>query len=288
MILVTGATGLVGRCLVHLLVADGQKVRAVTRDVRSAAGLPPEADVAVADPTRPETLGEALTGVAAVFLQPRAVGTAAGRLLELARERGARRVVALSAINVDDDLDWQPSRLQGDRNKEAEEAAATSGLPWVSLRAGTFADNARRAWAGQLRAGDVVRYPYPAFAESPVHERDLAEVAVRALHGDDPVARRGRRLSLTGPESLRHVEMVAILGEVLGRPLRYEEIPPEAVIRAMTANGIPEAFVTGLMARYARELPYPAPLTGEVERVLGRPALTFAEWAADHAADFTG
>jgi uncharacterized protein YbjT (DUF2867 family) len=183
-----------------------------------------------------------------VFLHPRAVGTGADRLLALARDGGAQRVVALSSINADDDPDSQPSRFQGDRNKEAEEAAAASGLPWVSLRAGSFADNALRAWGAQIRAGDLVRFPYPTFTEAPVHERDLAAVAARALLSDDVVGRRGRRLQLTGPQALTHAEMVATIGEVLGRPLRYQEIPPQAA-QAMTARGTPEPFVRALMDR---------------------------------------
>jgi hypothetical protein len=73
---------------------------------------------------------------------------------------------------------------------------------------------------------------------------------------------------------------------VLGRPLRYQEIPPQAVKQGMVAHGFPEPFVEALMARYAREVGQPAPLSGEVQRALGRPARTYAEWAADHAAAF--
>jgi uncharacterized protein YbjT (DUF2867 family) len=285
MILVTGATGIVGRPLVDVLVSEGEKVRAVTRNPQ-AANLPAGVEVVDGDPARPDTIAPYLEGVTALFLHPRAVGLAAGELLALARERGGQRVVALSAINVDEHLDEQPSRYQGDRNKEVEDAAVHSGLAWVSLRASSFASNSVRAWGAQIHAGDVVRGPYAAFTESPVHERDLAEAVACALRSDELVARRSRRLDLTGPQSLSHQQMVAIIGEVIGRPLRYQEIPPQAAKQGMVQFGIPEPFVEALMARYAREIRYPAPVTGEVERVLGRPARTFAEWVADHAAAF--
>ena len=236
--------------------------------------------------SRPDTIAPFLEGVTALFLHPRAVGLAAGELLALARQRRVRRVVTLSATNVDDPLDEQPSRYQGDRNKEVEDAAVASGLAWVSLRASSFAMNTLRAWGAQIRADDVVRYPYANFAEALIHERDLAEVIARALGSDAPVARRGRRLELTGPQSLTHQQLVATIGEVLGRPLRYQEIPPEVAKQGMVQQGIPEAFVEALMARYAREVGQPAPVTGEVERILGRPARTFAEWVADHADAF--
>jgi hypothetical protein len=73
---------------------------------------------------------------------------------------------------------------------------------------------------------------------------------------------------------------------VLGRSLRYQELPPEVVRQGMVQQGIPEAFVEALMARYPREVGQPAPVTGEVERILGRPARTYAEWVADHADAF--
>ncbi|MGH3326461.1 MAG: NAD(P)H-binding protein [Streptomycetales bacterium] len=282
MFLVTGATGTIGRPLVGLLAGEGAKVRAVTRNPL-AAGLPAHVEAVEGDPSRPDTIAPFLAGVTGLFLHPRAVGDGAGELLALAREQGVRRVVTLSAMNVDDDLDEQPSRYRGDRNKEVEDAVVGSGLEWVSLRAGFFAVNTLHAWGAQIRAGDVVRGPYAAFAEAPIHERDLAGVGARALLTDEFV---GRRLELTGPQSLTHEEMVAIVGDATGRPLRYQEIPPQAAKQGMVAHGFPEPFVEALMARYARGVGQPAPVTGEVEAILGRPALTFAEWVTENAAAF--
>jgi uncharacterized protein YbjT (DUF2867 family) len=235
MLLVTGATGTIGRPLVDLLVGEGAEVRAVTRNPL-AAGLPARVEVVEGDPSRPDTIAPFLKGVTALFLHPRAVGTPAVELLALARQRGVKRVVALSAMNVDDDLDEQPSRYRGDRNKEVEDAAVASGLEWVSLRASFFAINTLHAWGAQIHAGDVVRGPYATFAEAPIHERDLAGVGARALLTDELV---GRRLELTGPQSLTHGEMVAIIGDVIGRPLRYQEIPPEAAKQGMVQRGFP-------------------------------------------------
>ncbi|GLY84024.1 NAD(P)H-binding protein [Actinoallomurus iriomotensis] len=282
MILVTGATGTVGRPLVDLLVGEGAKVRAVTREPRTA-GLPADAEVVAGDPSRPDTIAPLLEDVTTLFLHPRAAGNAAGALLALAEERGVERVVALSALNIDDDLADQPSRFQGDRNKEAEDAVVASGMAWVSLRSASFAVNSLRAWAAQIRAGDVVRGPYAAFTEAVIHEGDLAGVAARALLTDDLT---GRRVRLTGPRSLSHEEMTAIIGEVLGRPLRYQEVPAEAAKQAMVQRGFPAPFVEALLARYARGAGPAEAVTDEVEKILGRPARTYAEWVADHAAAF--
>ena len=124
-----------------------------------AAGLPASVRVAEGDPSKPETIAPALAGATALFLHPRAVGDAAGDLVALATgELGVRRVVTLAVANVDDDLADQLSRYRGDRNKEAEDAAASSGLEGTSLRPSSFAINTLHAWADQIRAGDLVRY----------------------------------------------------------------------------------------------------------------------------------
>src|SRR5262245_11672653 len=113
MILVTGATGTMGRPLVDVLVGEGAQVRAVVHGAQ-AAHLPAQVELVEGDLTRPATIAPSLEGVTALFLHPRAVGLAARELLALARDRGVERVVALSATNVDDPPEQQPSRFRGD------------------------------------------------------------------------------------------------------------------------------------------------------------------------------
>lgn len=283
MILVTGATGTIGRPLVEALAREGAAVRAVSRDP-GKAGLPAGVEVVEGDPGRPGTVAPLMEGVTSLFLHPRAVGEAAGDLLALAREQGVRRVVVLSAVNVDDDPSEQPSRFQGDRNREVEAAAVGSGLDWVSLRSATFAANSLLMWAPQVRAGDVVRGPYASFAEPLVHEGDVALVAARTLLGATPP---GVRLSLTGPQSLSQAEFVAVIGEVIGRPLHYQEVPAEAFRAGMVQRGLPQPFVDALLARYARGVGPAESVSDQVHKILGRPARSYADWVADHAAAFT-
>jgi uncharacterized protein YbjT (DUF2867 family) len=268
MILITGASGTVGRQLVELLVEAGVKVRAVARN---PAGLPRIVEV-VDEPV--------LEGVTGLFANPRAVGDTIDGLLAEAGAAGVRRVVALSAANVDDDLDRQPSRLRGDRNREVERAVTGSGLDWVALRPNMFAANAFGLWAEQIRRGDVVHGPYARATSSPIHERDIAEVAVRALLDDDLL---GTKPVLTGPESLTQEQQVHAIGVAIGRDLTYREVPPEAARRVMAERGFPTGFVDGLLGIQARSVGIPAPVTDDVPRILGRPALSFARWAADNA-----
>jgi uncharacterized protein YbjT (DUF2867 family) len=282
MILVTGATGTVGRLLIDLVHAAGVGIRAVTRNPR-AAGLPAGVEVVEGDPSRPETIASALDGVTGVFLNPRAIGTAAVGLLALAREQGVRRVVAMSALNVDFEFARQPSRLRGEYNKETEAAAMASGLEWVSLRSGFYAVNTIGMWADQIRAGDIVRGPYAASAWAPLHERDLAAVGARALLTSDLV---GQRPVLTGPQSLTQADMVTAIGDVIARPLRFEEVSPETARQGMIRAGFAEALADGFLAMQAESYGQPGLVSGEVEKILGRPGLSYAAWAADHAGAF--
>jgi uncharacterized protein YbjT (DUF2867 family) len=267
MILVTGATGNVGRPLTELLALEGTKVRAVTRNPHP--NLPASVEI---DPSA------SLDGVTTLFLNPRAVGKTVGHLVARAVAEGVRRIVALSAINVDDDVENQPSRYRGDFNREVEMAAVGSGLEWVSLRPSVFCSNSLGMWAGQIRAGDTVRGPYAQARWAPIHERDIAGVAVRALLTDDLL---GRRVVLTGPESLTQQDMVEIIGAGIGRNLRYQELPPDIAKRGLMANGLPEGFVNAYLPLLARSVGKPAVVTDSVEQVLGRPALTYAQWVTD-------
>ena len=284
MILITGATGNVGRPLVTQLLARGAKVRAISRQPNTA-GLPDGAEVVEADPSRPDSLQGYFDGATTIFLNARAVQTTASEVLTLAKRAGVARAVALAATNVDEDHSRQPSRWRGDLNAELEEAVIASGLEWVSLRPNEYASNFLGLWAAQLRNGNVIRAPYGASQHAPIDERDIAAVAVEALLTDRLL---GQKVPLTGPRSQSARELADTLAEALGRPIRFEEVPPEAARQAMLAQGFPEGFVTGYLLLQAEAVDRPALVTHTVEEILGRPATDFATWAADHAESFRG
>lgn len=276
-ILVTGATGNVGRPLVTLLAEAGAKVRAVTRSPRSAH-FPEGVEVV-------DSAHDAMSGSSAVFLNSRALpGSALVDAVRAARAAGVSRLVALSAINADDDDDRQPSRVRGDRNREVGQLAATSGVHWVSLRPSVFASNFAGMWAPQIRAGDVVSGPYASAATAPIADADVSAVAARALLDDDLL---GRRIPLTGPQSLTNAELVSEMGRVLGLPLRYQELSPESVRERFAAIGFPDAFADAYIGLLSTTIDTAAVVTDEVAEILGRPATTFADWVADHRDVFT-
>ncbi|MEU8268337.1 NAD(P)H-binding protein [Sphaerisporangium sp. NPDC049002] len=277
MILVTGATGNVGRNVVEQLLAAGQQVRALTRDP-DRASLPAGAEVVRGDLSEPGTLPPALQGVTAAFLY--AVPGTAPAFLKAAKDAGVRRVVLLSSIAVDDDAEVQPNPIAA-LHAVIEDAIEESGLERAFVRPGAFATNAYQ-WQGQVKTGDVVRLPFGQAATAPIHEADIAAVGVQALISD---GHDGARYQLTGPRSLTLSDQVRIVGEAAGRPLRLEEVPPEVARQAMIQR-VPEEIVDTLMDLQARSVGREALVTHTVEKVTGRPARTFAQWAADHADDF--
>lgn len=278
MIVIIGATGTVGREVVAQLVGTGSAVTAVTRNPAQAQ-MPTGTVVVEADPSAPSIPAETWDGVEAVLLSSRAVTASAPEILSAAADHGARRVVVISASTVEYPA-GEPRFMAGFRALEA--AAEASGLAWTSLRCADFDANAL-AWVPQLQAGDVVRGAYGKAATSPIHERDIAAVAVRTLTED---GHDSHHYLLTGPESLTQYDKVRILSDTTGRNLSFLELTPDQVRAAMTAQGLPDeipARLLGSLSDYAR---VPGPTTDTIAELLGRPALDFATWATEHAAAF--
>ena len=181
-ILVIGGTGNVGRHVVSQLAATGARFRAMTRNLDSLR-LPREVDVVRGDLTVPETLDRCLQDIDTVFLvwvaPPSAVADALERIA-----KHARRIVFLTAPLKTPHPFFQQPNPSRDVAERIERLIETSGLEWTFLRAGMFAGNARHFWGPQIRAGDVVRWPYLDAPTAPTDERDLAAVAVCTLCED--------------------------------------------------------------------------------------------------------
>ncbi|GAA1710701.1 NAD(P)H-binding protein [Fodinicola feengrottensis] len=262
-ILVTGATGNVGRQVVKQLLAKGVGVRALTR--RPDASLPAGVEAAYGDLEKPESLAAA--DVSAVFL---VWPLHTAETLPAVLEAIGRPVVFLGSGGVRDcTFDQQIELLR------------RSGLEWTFIRPSTFAANALW-WAPQIRAGDIVRGAYGQVAMPMLHEADIAAVAVRALLDG---RHAGAVYDLTGPELVAQADQVRLIGEAIGRPLRWEEVDRPRARAQMVADDFPESFVDVLFDAYEQMVP--VPITNTVQEVAGRPARTFLTWARDHAADFT-
>jgi uncharacterized protein YbjT (DUF2867 family) len=274
LIFVTGATGNAGRAVVRAVLDSGAEVRGLVRDARS--GLPEGAEAAVGDLNRPETLRPHLRGVTGVFLLsgyehlPETLATM--------REAGVERVVLLSSSAAPGgDLTNAVARY----HILSERAVRDSGLGWTFLQPNSFMSNALR-WLPQLRQGDQVRLPFAEVPVACIDPADIGAVAAAALRSPD---HDGRAYRLSGPASLRPAEQVAILGEVLGRELRFVAQSDDEARAEMSASMPPEYvdafvrfFIDGDLDE-SRVLP-------TVEQVTGRPPRPFAQWADEHAEAF--
>ncbi|MEV0829248.1 SDR family oxidoreductase [Nonomuraea rubra] len=278
MILVVGATAHFGRQTVETLAAEGHRVRALSREP-GKAGLPAGVEVVRGDLTLEETLAPALSGVDAVFLVL-PYGMDAAPLLRATRRAGVRRIVFLSSGAVIDGAGEQPDVIAA-YHHGVEQAVKATGVEWTFLRLFFPAVNSL-SYAMQLGGSDVVRGAYAGATSAPIHEGDVAAVAARVLTGD---GHAGKVYELTGPESMTQAEQVGVLGTVLGRPLRFEELDAGPV-RAQLGQFMDPAFVNALFDLMEATVGKPAPVGSLVEELTGRPARTYAQWAADHLADF--
>lgn len=278
-LLVVGARGNVGRYLTPELVAGGARVRLLLRDPAKRPG-PAGTEVAVGDLADPGSLGPALAGVDKVFL-----------LLTLLREvtdyeaiaaqiakAGVRQVVLLSSVTVFSGEENALGRL----NRRAEQAVVDAGLAHIFLRAGAFTANAL-AWAPDIRERGVVRAPFGSFVSSPVDPRDIAAVAARALLAP---GQESASHVLSGPQQLSVLDQVAIVADVLGREIAFDELGADKVRAQMVAGGSDPLLVESYLRMQANNDWYLREIQHTIQDVLGRPAKTFRQWFEDFAADF--
>ena len=281
-VLVTGATGRVGRGVVDLLAQEGVLVRALTRSAEAATALPANVEVVTGDLTVPESLDVGLSGAGAVFL----VWTAPPATVPAVVERlaaHAPRVVFLSSPHQTPHPFFQQPNPMAVVHADIERLIAAAGLESTIIRPGMFASNTLFWWGAAIRAGGVVRWPYGAAETAPVDERDVAAVAARALSQD---GHAGGDYVLTGPESLSQAEQVSIIGDVLGRRITFAELSPDE-FRKQTEGSWPRPVVDMLLDAWGATIGRPAFITSAVSDILGSAPRSFRQWAADHATAFT-
>ena len=274
---VFGPSGNVGRHVLGGLLAAGEDVRAAAREP-AKAGLPPGVPAARADLDRPDTLGPALDGAERAFLYAHPDGI--GGFVTAARQAGLRRVVLLSSAAINR-VGPEGSPIAR-RHRAVEVALEESGLEWTFLRGGMFATNTLAWWRRSIREESVVRTAYPAAHTAPVHEADIAAVAVAALTHD---GHAGRTYQLWGSESVTVREQVAQIATAVDRPIELELISPDQA-RTELGRTMPPAAVEAVLGVWAAGTGRPAEISTVVAETTGSPARNFAQWAADHADDF--
>ncbi|MBL7492933.1 NAD(P)H-binding protein [Frankia sp. AgB1.9] len=274
---VFGPGGNVGRHVAASLTSAGVPVRLVSRNPEQAT-LPARADVVRADLDQPETLPGALDGARNVFLYARPARI--DDFVAAAESAGVRHVVLLSSAAV---LNGDPmSSPIAAMHAVVESALKKSSLAWTFLRPGMFATNALAWWRDSIREEGVTRLPYPEARTAPVHEKDIAALAVTALTSPGHL---GHSYLALGPESLSLRRQVRLIGEAVGRDITVEVTTVDQA-RAELSRTLPPIAVEGVLAGWQAGTTAPPQLDTTIEQVTGRPAHTFARWAHDHASDF--
>jgi (4-alkanoyl-5-oxo-2,5-dihydrofuran-3-yl)methyl phosphate reductase len=278
MILVTGATGNIGRGVVPLLLSQGERVRVFTRDAAKVTQWGDTVEVAVGDLGAPGALSRAVEGVTATFLINFSPDVELfRRVVDEAKAHAKTRIVFLSSF-----LAGSPQLQMGKMHKDKEDVLRDGGFGGNFLRPGGLMSNAYQ-WARTIKAEGVVYNPMGDGKTAPVAAEDIAEVAARALR----TSGLPEILELSGGELLSVPDQVRTLASVLGKPIRCVDIPVEAAIQNLMRGGVPAPMAAAIgesfeLVRSGRA----ATSTDTVERWIGRRPKTFEAWAQAHASRF--
>jgi uncharacterized protein YbjT (DUF2867 family) len=284
MIVIAGATGNIGSELVRQLSAAGTCVRALVRNPAGAAAIEgPGVELAQGDLLDPASLDAALDGADHLFLltvfSPDQE-TPAANAIAAAQRAGGVHVVRVSAVGSTEDSPFATGRGFARTEKLLRE----SGLDWTVLQPHAFMQN---ALAGASTIAEGVLYGTSCEGRiGTVDTRDVAAVAKVVL--TEP-GHTGKTYVLTGPESLSYADMAATLASVLGREVRYVDVPPDDYKQTLLGFGLPEPLAEDIRVLYGELFREGAGdfVTTHVQDVVGRPPRSFEEFVRDHAHAFT-
>lgn len=279
-ILVTGATGNVGRELVRLLAEADADVRACVRDASLDAGLPASVDLVTFDFADPHTFPAALAGVDRVFfMRPPHMSDASAfePFVAAMRDAGVTQVVFLSLMGVE--------RNPVVPHHAIEKLLRGSGLGWTFLRPGFYMQNLSTTHLRDIRERDEVFVPAGNGKTSFIDATDIAACAAVLLTEPDHI---GQAYTITGPRALTYGEVADILTTVTGRTITYTRPSGRAFARHMSELGFDREMITVMRGIYlVAKLGMAGGVTDELERLIGRPPRTFEQFAADNAAVFS-
>ncbi|MFG2001520.1 NAD(P)H-binding protein [Spirillospora sp. NPDC048911] len=276
MFVVTGATGNVGRPLVQALAKAGAEVTAVSRRAADA-DLPAGVRHVQADLADAASLKPALDGAEAVFLLIPDNEVDLYAVLDVVKAAGVRRIVLLTSQGTG----TRPRSASHGPARVFEDAVRASGLDWTILRPSGFASNAFW-WAEPIRAHRTVVAPFADVRLPVIDPADIAEVAAAVLRDE---SHAGQTYVLTGPELSSVRERTRVIADALGARIEFVE-QSRADAAAQLRQIMPEEIAEGTLDILGEPTPAEQEVSPDVEKVLGRPARTFAAWAERNVAAF--
>lgn len=286
-VLVTGATGTIGKEVVTALAARAD-VRVLAGGRNAAKGeaqfhAHPNVTARELDLDRPESLARSLEGVHKIVqvspLDP-AMGAQTQHLVAAARAAGVQHIVRSSLFGAN-----EPEPVsEGTWHNDADGHVRSSGIPFTILRPNQYLQNfTSPSNTASIKARSMIALPAGDARIAYIDTRDLGEIAARVAL-DETGAHHGKEYDLTGAEALTMSEVVAILGEVLGRPVTYVALTEAQFTDALTKAGLPAFLIEGIAGWFGYcRAGRAARTTTDAERILGKRPRTVREFAQDHA-----
>ncbi len=276
MILVTGASGNVGSELARILKSNGAPFKAALRDLESADRFGLKNEAVVLDFDQPDTFPKALLGVSRIFLvRPPELADAKRYFLpfiEAARKSGVAHIVFLSVIGADKNKFLPHSKI--------EELIRLSGITFTFLRPGFFMQNISGTHAPEIKELADIFVPAGHGRTNFIDVRDIAAAAAVALM--EP-GHENKAYALTGDEALTYREVAEILSAELGRHIRYSNPSIFRFFHRMRKRGMDAPYILVMIVIYLiAKFGGAGTLTGDLRKLIGRPAIKFRDFAQDH------
>jgi uncharacterized protein YbjT (DUF2867 family) len=282
MILITGASGNVGKAVLHEVAKSGAKHRAMYRSAAEATKAPPGTETVVADFAKKETLSAALRNVNAVYLVCSPVPDLVqleSNMIDACVAGGVKHVVLNSAMGAGDYDKSFPSW-----HRKVEDKLKATRLSYTILRPNSFHQNVIAFFAPTIRTEAVFYSSMQNARNSFIDVRDIAAIAAKALAAGD---HSGKIYELNGPEAINYTELAAKISKVAGREVKYVDIPMDAQRKAMQEQNMPEWLITALLELQQYYLNGKGGETDRLaQKLLGRAPITMEQFLAENADEF--
>jgi (4-alkanoyl-5-oxo-2,5-dihydrofuran-3-yl)methyl phosphate reductase len=283
MILVLGATGTTGGEVARQLIAAGVRPRLLVRNRAKAAQFEGKAEIVEGELENAASLEAALVGVEKLYLVASSLNgfDLEMKVIDAAKTAGVRHVVKLSAVGAGAD---RPVLTISQWHGQVEKHLMDSGLAWTMLRPGNFMTNAILFWADTIKTQGAFYQPTADGRWASIAPEDVAAVAVLAL---TTTGHEGQGYTLTGDKAMNGDEYAGVLSEVLGKPIKFVDVPPDVAQQGLLLNGMPPEYAEAVMNLMGAMRAGRGDLvTDTFEQVTRRKPISFADWVRKHIAAF--